>query len=180
MRGLRHVASRSDFADRANELCTLAGLITSDQLKKLAGSALSPRESEGAWAADERYWFSGTAGLKFGKKENRIIREMWTCMLNALAATVSGEQRPRPEIDKSGGLFGWVSRMVRRDRVEGTATTELERAAGGDVWLAVISIWNALCAALLKNELDLATRSDLESPWRSQLGTTPRETLDSR
>jgi hypothetical protein len=151
--------------------------MTRGDLDRLAGYMSSQQAKIASWPPDERFWFSGVAGAELPEGHGRILRWMWTCMLAALDAAITGRKEDNPKLDLPTGLFGTIRRALETNRVEGTATTELERAVGPDVWLAVIAIWNASCAALLSDTLDQRLIADLESAWRAVLGTTPREYL---
>ena len=123
------------------------------------------------WPADERYWYSGTAGLKLTREEQIVLRHLWTRMLASLAFAVSAE-----DVEASVGrktLVGRLDRLVeprRRIRIEARAGDVLEGALGGEVWLGVVGIWNALCTVALRRRLDEPLRSDLAYAWRTVIG----------
>jgi hypothetical protein len=76
-------------------------------------------------------------------------------------------------------FWAWLDRLAeprKNRRIEGRATTTLERTFGGDVWLGVVGIWNALVAALLRERLDPDLVAALQGPWRA----TMREELNLR
>lgn len=96
-------------------------------------------------------------------------------MLEVLASAVGGSD-PRATARRRG-LLGWLDRVAEpreRNLIEGEATAALERNLGGDVWIAVVAVWNACCVALLSDRLDTRLRSGLEASWqRANVGPTP-------
>lgn len=125
------------------------------------------------WPADDRYWYSGTAGVKLTDGEKAALETLWTRMVAGLSFAVSNEEVEawvaRPT------LMGRLDRLVQPRqsvRIEGRATAVLERTLGGEVWRGVIGIWNAFCAALLRERLEPSLRSDLEFVWRNVMGRT--------
>lgn len=122
------------------------------------------------WQADERFWFSDTAGIALTKVEQQALRSLWTRMLAGLAYAANNEEVElyvaRPT------LMGRLDRLVapRGQLIEGRATMVLEREVGGEVWRGVIGIWNALCAALLEERLPSDLRNDLGFVWRRVIG----------
>lgn len=137
------------------------------------GVAIRDAPPLASWSADERFWFSGTGGTKFSDRENTATRSLWTHMLAGLSYAVIHDDVEEWASRRTS--MGRIDRLVssKRDLVEGRATTVLERTLGGDVWLSVIGIWNALCAALLEDRLDPALRRDLESTWSTVMGHRP-------
>jgi len=169
----------ADLAAKVHELCRVAGTLDRKDLDRLIEQVASLSGLD-RWPANERYWFSGTAGVKLSRTEDRAMRDMWTCMLGQLTSGIRGAESTEQSVDTAQReeSASWLRRVLTRNRVEGSATTQLERASGPDVWLAVTAVWNALCASLLSSSLDDQLRADLEVAWRSALGQTPREILD--
>jgi hypothetical protein len=123
------------------------------------------------WPANERYWYSGSEGVKVTRGEKAALGHLWTRMLAGLAFAVSGEDVEVHVARRT--LMGRLDRLAeprQHVRIEGQATTIVERALGGEVWLGVIGIWNAFCAALLRERLEPALRSDLTYAWRTVMG----------
>ncbi len=131
-----------------------------------------------AWIADERFWFSGKAGIDFTPGENKAFRKLWTRMNGGLAYSVTG----REAVDSVRTVRGidWIERhFVSEDmRIEGSAGTVIERSVQGSPWLAVIGVWNAFCAALMPDRLGPELVAALELAWREAITLTPREELE--
>ena len=128
------------------------------------------------WRSDYPFWFQGTATAKLSRAENQALERLWERMLVGLAFAVTGEDADEPPPPSALGASFW-ERFKRWDnstaKPDARATTLLERAMGGDVWLATVGIWNAFCADLLADRLEPQLRSDLEAPWRSVMGLPP-------
>lgn len=159
-----------ELQSRIDALESVARGLTRDQIMTFP-AAVRDAPKLAAWRADERYWYSGTAGVKLTAEEKAALRKLWTRMLAGLSFAVSDEVvetwLARPT------LMGRLDRLVQprqNVRVEGRATTVLEQALGGEVWRGVIGIWNAFCAALLRDRLEPSLRSDLELIWRTVMG----------
>ena len=161
-----------ELQSRIDALESVARGLTRDQIMSFP-AAVRDAPDLGAWPADERYWYSGTAGVKLTAEEKAALGKLWTRMLAGLSFAVDHE-----EVEAWVGrptLMGRLDRLVqpRQDlRIEGRATTVLERALGGEVWRGVIGIWNAFCAGLLRERLEPSLRSDLELTWRNVIGRT--------
>lgn len=163
--------AEQDLQGRIADLERIARGLSPEQILSFVAAVSDARPLD-AWPADERFWYSGTAGIKLTDAEERARDALWTRMLAGLSFAVNGEE-----------VEAWVARptvMGRLDRlfeprqgrrIEGRATTVLERTLGGEVWRGVIGIWNAFCAAMLRERLDPVLRSDLESVWRNVIGS---------
>jgi hypothetical protein len=124
-----------------------------------------------SWRSDERYFYSGTGGVKLDAEQRAAVARLWTRMMAGLAFAVSGEEVE--EWVARPSVMGRLDRLVQPRqsvRIEGRATAIIERALGGDVWKGVIGVWNAFCAALLRERLEPAVRLDLERAWRAGIG----------
>lgn len=124
-----------------------------------------------SWRSDERYFYSGTGGVKLDADQKAALARLWTRMMAGLAFAVSGEEVE--EWVARPTLMGRLDRLVQPRqsiRVEGRATTVMERALGGEWWRGVIGIWNAFCAALLRERLEPQLRLDLDRAWRTGIG----------
>jgi hypothetical protein len=161
-----------------SELEGIARRLTVDALTALAKSVAGPPPEGIGWNPRDRYWFAGTAGLKFTSDEKRVLRKLWTRIQAGLMYTHAHE-----DVDvavRRPGLMAALDRFVQPNvdyQIEGRAATFLERALGREVWSSVIGIWNASCAALLSDRLPAPLRADLEWSWRTALGATPSELL---
>jgi hypothetical protein len=163
------------LADRIARLEELARMLEPDDLAAI-GKSVMATEGTSAWPPSERYWFSRTAGVRFDEFENHATRVLWTRLLVALAlAPPEGDaataRNTRP------GLIRRLREWSSRNRIEGTATTILERRLGPDVWASVTGVWNAECAALHSERFDADLRTSLEAPWVGALGQPPRERI---
>jgi hypothetical protein len=153
------------LADRVAALESDVRSLTRDEVKRFAVTVRRAAHAEGAWPADRRFFFDGTASLKLSEAEAAALRDLWTRMNAGLVYAVTGSEI-ETWIDRPG-LWARLDRIgPRRHQVEGGAATILERELGGDVWLAAIGIWNALCARLLEDRLAAPLREDLMSSWR--------------
>lgn len=146
-----------------------------EALVAVGKGASSTRE---LWPVDERYWFSGTGGVKFTRAEDEAVRRCWTRVLQVIASQHADRDLHGR---KPGRLMAWLDRIVQpreNVRAEGDAGGSLERIFGGDIWLAVTVIWNACCAALLATRLPDDLFASLESGWRlGHVGPTPYDQL---
>lgn len=149
-----------DLDDRVAALELAVRSLSRQELARFGDAVREASTEVHQWAPSERFWFDGTAGLKLHAQEDNAVRELWTRMNAALLYVVSGDDvepdRDRPEI-------------------EGQAATVLEKALGGDVWLGVIGIWNALCADLFRDRLEPSMHSDLGASWRKVRAAGPSE-----
>jgi hypothetical protein len=159
-----------DFESTIDALESVARGLTREQIASFA-AAVRDAPTLVTWPADERYWYSGTAGLTMTRGEKTALPYLWTRMLAGLAFAVSGEEVEayvaRPT------LIGRLDRLLeprQRIRIEGQATAVIERTLGGEAWRGVIGIWNAFCGALLRERLGPPLRSDLGFAWRSVMG----------
>jgi hypothetical protein len=159
-----------EFQGTIDGLESVARGLTREQITSFA-AAVRDAPTLVTWPADERYWYSGTAGLKMTRGEKTALEHLWTRMLAGLSFAVSGEE---VEADVARPTFmGRLDRLVeprQRIRIEGQATAVIERTLGGEVRRGVIGIWNAFCGALLRERLGPALRSDLGFAWRSVMG----------
>lgn len=151
---------------------------------KLEGAVRAAEEQESVWSPLDRFWFSGVAGVSLPRPVDREVRPMWTRVLIGLAASLAGKELD-PHFDDSlsdgpSDLSYGLSEGLDIQSVEGEATTLLERSVSGDVWLATIGLWNAFCAALLRDHIPEPLRVSLEAPWRIALGSTPWELISAR
>lgn len=159
-----------ELQSRIDALESVARGLTRDQIMSFP-AAVQDAPRLAAWRADERYWYSGTAGLKLTDAEKSALGKLWTRMLAGLSFAVSDKEVETWVVRPT--LMGRLDRLVQprqNVRIEGRATAVLERALGGEVWRGVIGIWNAFCAALLRERLEPALRSDLELIWRNVMG----------
>ena len=139
------------------------GSVTPTDVSALA-TATTPRGT--GWPADERFWFSGTDGVRLDKADETALRWMWTRLLEVLSVALT-DNDPRP-VAARRGVMGAIDRLAAgsEDRAsEGVATTNLQRAFGHVVWQATIPIWNACCAAFLDGALPEGLHEDLQRPW---------------
>jgi hypothetical protein len=163
----------TELEKRIAGLEAVARSMTREQISSFAAAGRNAPASD-HWRAGQPYWFSGTAGLDVSDAEKVALGRLWTRMLAGLAFAVSGEEVvawvARPT------LMGRLDRLVQPRpslRIEGRATAVLERTLGGGVWTGVIGIWNAFCAALLRERLVPGLRSDLVAAWRDVMGGGP-------
>jgi hypothetical protein len=159
-----------EFQGRIDALESVARGLTRDQIMSFP-RAVRDAPKLAAWRADERYWYSGTAGVKLTAEEKAALGKLWTRMLAGLSFVVNHEEVETWVARQT--LMGRLDRLVQPRqnlRLEGRATAVLERALGGEVWRGVVGIWNAFCAALLTDRLDPSLRSDLELIWRKVMG----------
>lgn len=159
-----------EITGRIDALESVARALTRDQIMSFA-AAVRDAPASAVWPADERFYYSGTAGMKLTANEKGALEQLWTRMMAGLSFAVNHEE-----------VEAWVARptfMGRLDRlfqprqnmrIEGRATTVLERTLGGEVWRGVIGIWNAFCAVLLRERLKPPLQSDLELIWRNVMG----------
>jgi hypothetical protein len=146
----------------------VARRLSQEQLDALAAAVRNAPPSA-VWDANERYWFSGTAGLRLNRAEEAALRRLWTRIQASLVFAVTGEEiESRVE---GATAMARLDRLLssRRDLSEGWSAMVLERAMGTDVWFAVIGIWNAMCAALLAKRMSEDIRKALQEPWRQVL-----------
>ena len=168
-------ASRPETGDpeqRAPGLEEAVRTLTREQIPQFAAAVRAAKSDGAAWPADERFWFSGTAGLRFSKGDEAVIRGLWTRMMAGLFFVVTGHE-VEERIERPG-VLARIDRLFpipRWMRIEGEAATVLEREMGGEIWLASIGIWNALCAALLGDRLEPALRESLEASWLRVVGS---------
>ena len=159
-----------DLTGRIAALESVARGLTRDQVASFAPAVRdAPRLA--VWHADERFWYSGTAGMNLTADEKAALEQLWTRMLAGLSFAVSHEEVEawvaRPTLT---GMLDRLMQPRQNMRIEGRATTVLERSLGGEVWRGVIGIWNAFCAVLLRERLEPSLRADLERTWRSVMG----------
>jgi hypothetical protein len=141
--------------DRVERLEELARKLTIDDVMALAQAIEQSARYPGPWAPSERYWFSGTGGASLSKAQDRYIRSLWTRVQAGITLAMTGIDLDLDET-RSGlrAMLDWLAEPSRDLRIEGRAATLLERRLGRDVWLSVIAVWNAFCAALLSETLE--------------------------
>jgi hypothetical protein len=147
----------SNLGDRVTALELAVRSLSREDLARFAEVVREASTGAHEWPPNQRFWFDGTADLKFSRDDDSTVRELWTRMNAALVYVVTGEED-----------FG-----SDREQIEGRAATVLENAIGGDVWLGTIGIWNALCAYLLQGRLDSSLRDDLASSWQKVGPSSP-------
>ena len=161
-----------EHQSRIDALESVARGLTRDQIMSFP-AAVRDAPKLAAWPADERFWYSGTGGVTLTADEKAALGKLWTRMLAGLSFAVNNKEVEawvaRPT------LMGRLDRLVQprqNVRIEGRATAVLEGTLGGEVWRGVIGIWNAFCAALLRERIEPSRRSDLEFVWRMVMGRT--------
>ena len=168
---MRAMESR-EIGQRLSTLEAAVRSLTREELARLAAVVRQSASSDLEWAPDRRFWFDGSAGISLSHDEDRAIRELWTRMNAALVFAVTGKEVDT-WIDRPG-LMARLDRIGSRSRqVEGWAATVLEREMGGEIWVATIGIWNALCAALLAGRMSPSLREDLAASWRTVRPSQP-------
>src|SRR5207244_1168175 len=100
--------------------------VTVAELEAFAAASKQTTPRESIWPTDERFWFSGTAGIKFTAAEDALVRQCWTRVLGALSANfVSLDHRRR----RPNALLALLDRIVeprKHIRSEGDSTAVLE------------------------------------------------------
>ena len=167
----------SEMMQRTDDVVAQLSHITAAEMQSLGEVAASAPPPEELWPPNERFWFNGTAGVNLQDADNRAVRMLWTRVMQVLATNIAG----RDAISSPRPLLDWLDRRIEtrgRMRVEGDATAILERALGGQVWRAVVVVWNACCAALLAQQLPAELRSSLEAGWRrAGIGEPPLDRM---
>lgn len=163
------IVAAMDEAELRSRVRQLEAVATGLTIIELRGfmSAYRPDAAHSVWPPADRYWYSGTAGVKFTKSEEEALQALWTRMLVALTRTVTNIDLEA--VDRRPGLMARLQRLAQpraSHRLEGHAATAMERALGGEVWAGVIGIWNAFCAVLLREKLHSRLYGDLQSTWR--------------
>lgn len=158
-----------------SRIARLEAIARSLTREQISGMSEAVRTSPGVarWRPDEAFWLSATGAVKLNAEEKAALERLWTRMLAGLAFAVSGEEVEawvaRPT------LMGRLDRLVQPRqsvRIEGRASAVVERTLGGDVWRGVVGIWNAFCAALLRERLEPSLRLDLERAWGAGIGVS--------
>jgi hypothetical protein len=156
----------NDLRERLPALELAVRSLTREEIARFAEVVRQPTSANHIWPPDDRFWFSRKADIKLSRAEDKVVRELWTRMNAGLVYAVTGKE-VEAWIDRPG-FFARLDRIGPRwSQIEGSAATILERELGGEVWLASIGIWNALCAALLAERLGTSLRDDLATSWSS-------------
>lgn len=137
-----------------------------DEIARFAAAVRQSADDTLEWAPDRRFSFDGSAGISLSSVEKRALRDLWTRLNASLVFAVTGKDVDT-WIDRPG-LIARLDRIGSRSRqVEGWAAAILEREMGGEVWLGVTGIWNALCAALLAGRISPSLHDALAVCWRA-------------
>jgi hypothetical protein len=155
---------------RIERLEAIARGLTREQISGMAGAVRTSEAASGSRPV-EAYWLAGPTGVKLDAEEKAALARLWTRTLAGLAFAVSGEEVE--EWVARPTLMGRLDMLVQPRqsvRIEGRATAVIERTLGGGVWQGVVGIWNAFCAALLRERLEPTLRLDLERAWKSGVG----------
>ena len=162
----------TELLDRVPTLELAVRSLTRAEIVKFVEAVRVSAKEDHVFPPDRRFWFDGTADVRFTADEDRVIRELWTRMNAGLVFAATGT-----DVDASIDRPGLIARLdrigPRRQQIEGSAATILEGGLGGDVWLGTTGIWNALCAALLEDRLAPTMRDDLATSWNKVRSSRP-------
>jgi hypothetical protein len=156
------------------------GALTVDDLHGLDAAVRELVAEKAHKHVDKGYFFAWGEGREVRDQEGLEIQDLFAAVLAALAGGLTGldvERVGARFAPKPSGLQGLVqsilpSRPSRRlqDASIGLIEDEL---APWDPRLAIVAIWNAACAVMLREHLTAATVEKLEAPWRRALGEPP-------
>jgi hypothetical protein len=143
-----------DLEARVDDIEAAVRKLTRAQFDRLA---LGPRERSKSWAwnGDSAFWYADSGRYRATTEEEWALTELNSRIMAALAFLLTGK-----ELDTASS---------RRD-YEAKASTAIEHATRGKGWGGVARIWNASCAALLRERLEPPLRSDLEAQWIAVMG----------
>jgi hypothetical protein len=148
------------------------------RLAELAALARS-HPATSLWPGDERFWWSGTAGLQLGSRVTiKLMQGLWEAILARIARDLIVTDAPEGHAPRSRIVRFHFPATPTSLFSEGEAVTVIERLADGEAWTGIVPIWNACVAALLEHELGPELMVALESAWiRADFGPTPAAVL---
>jgi hypothetical protein len=154
--------------------------LTPDDLRSLDEAVRALVAAKAGRNMDKGYFYAWWDGPRLRADSEHELDDLFGEMLSALASGLTGidvERLGGQLAPRRGGLDAFFSRFLRprqSRQLQDASIGLIEGAvAPWEPRLAIIAIWNMICAVALRDHLPPPTIDRLEAAWRRALGDLP-------